>query len=245
MMFSNWYHTVPAMVISKLTTEWGFWEDSKAEYLKGNKKPLILKVFLITWVFYGVLYFSINRFNASRGEQYFYPEIGLDSHIPFIWWMIFPYVTYYFFFLFPFFVEQTEKQLTRSIIFTQITILPTLLAFLIFLVMPVEVDLRDQIITQNRAAEVSMNLLHGVDTAWNGWPSLHILHSTFITIFFLKNFPDHKRARLLVFTLYVGLALSTLFTKQHYLMDFFGGLAIAYLPWILIANKALFGEELI
>ena len=231
------------MLISKLTTEWEFWKDAKEEFLQGNRRPLILKVFLITWVFYGILYFSINRFNASRDYQYFYPEISLDSHIPFIWWMIFPYVTYYFFFLFPFFVEQTEEQLSRSIRFTQITIFPTMLAFLIFLIIPVEVDLRDQIITQNRAAEVSMNLLHGVDTAWNGWPSLHILHSTFITIFFLKNFPDNKKARIYVFTLYVGLALSTLFTKQHYLLDFIAGLTIAYLPWIFIAKKALFSAE--
>ena len=126
------------MLISKLTTEWEFWKDAKTEFLQGNRRPLILKVFLITWVFYGILYFSINRYNASRDYQYFFPEISLDSHIPFIWWMIFPYVTYYFFFLFPFFVEQTDEQLSRSIRFTQITILPTMLAFLIFLIIPVD-----------------------------------------------------------------------------------------------------------
>ena len=159
--------------------------------------------------------------------------------------MIFPYVTYYFFFLFPFFVEQTDEQLSRSIRFTQITILPTMLAFLIFLIIPVEVDLRDQIITQNRAAEVSMNLLHGVDTAWNGWLELAYIALNIHYNFLFEKFPDHKKARIYVFMLYVGLALSTLFTKQHYLLDFIAGLAIAYLPWILIAKKALFSSETI
>ena len=44
--------------------------------------------FVFCAMFNGIFYFTINRINSVRDWQYFYPEINLDSSIPFVWWTI-------------------------------------------------------------------------------------------------------------------------------------------------------------
>ena len=228
------------MVTPSLSDEWKLWDKGKLEYFQGKKLPLQFRVFAFCALFNGVIYILINRFNSIRNEQYFYPEMPLDSSIPFIWWTIIPYAIYYVIFLSPVILNQSESQLKRSLKFTQLMVLPTSFSFLIFILIPVEVDLRDQVDANNFLAIISMNLLHGVDTAWNGMPSLHIVHSSLYAVFFINNHRENGTAVLSMTILYLFIVISTMTTKQHYIVDVLVGLCVAIFFWKFILSSRLF-----
>ena len=228
------------MVSDSLSNEWKFWEKGKSDFLEGKKLQLQIRVFVFCAMFNGIFYFTINRINSVRDWQYFYPEINLDSSIPFVWWTIVPYAIYYVIFVSPVLLNQSESQLERSLKFTQLTMLPTSFCFLIFVLIPVEVDLRDQVDANNFLAIISMNLLHGVDTAWNGMPSLHIVHSSLYAIFFIKNHKESKTAIRIMAVLYALIVISTLTTKQHYILDVLTGLLVSFVFWKFVMSTRIF-----
>lgn len=65
-----------------------------------------------------------------------------------------------------------------------------------------------------------------VDTPGNVFPSLHVAHTTMLSILLIRDRPRLGRAALVMATL---LALSTLTTKQHFVADVISGYALALL----------------
>ena len=65
-----------------------------------------------------------------------------------------------------------------------------------------------------------------VDPPGNVFPSLHVAHTTMLSLLLLRDRPRLGRLALLMATM---LALSTLTTKQHFIADVLGGYALAAL----------------
>ena len=84
-----------------------------------------------------------------------------------------------------------------------------------------------------------LSFIYSRDHAYNAFPSGHVYVTTLIALFWSRWFP--KWRWLWVLTVIV-IALSTLFTHQHYLPDPVGGLALAWLGyqiglWCVADNK--------
>jgi membrane-associated phospholipid phosphatase len=75
-------------------------------------------------------------------------------------------------------------------------------------------------------SEAFMAWVQHVDAPGNVFPSLHVAHTTMLSILLLRDRPVLGRVALVMATL---LALSTLTTKQHFLADVVSGYLLAFL----------------
>jgi membrane-associated phospholipid phosphatase len=75
-----------------------------------------------------------------------------------------------------------------------------------------------------------ISLLYANDRANNAFPSGHTYNTMLITLFWWRWRP---RQRWLWLTITVIVLLSTLYTRQHYLLDLFGGILFAWLGYRL------------
>jgi len=125
-------------------------------------------------------------------------------------------------------------------------ILITLFCVFFFMVLPAEIDLRDQLDTHwidnspNAFEEALFSFIHTSDNPWNAWPSLHIVHSYLLarmmTYWVRREYSENSLAKVFLAVLwieYVLLCISILTTKQHYLFDLFTGFLTAVLAWKL------------
>lgn len=72
-----------------------------------------------------------------------------------------------------------------------------------------------------------------MDKSYNHFPSLHVAW-TWLTVY-ASQVPGKARIGLAV--LAVGISLSTLFVKQHYVADVLYGYALAWLAWRLAGPR--------
>jgi membrane-associated phospholipid phosphatase len=75
------------------------------------------------------------------------------------------------------------------------------------------------------ASETFMAWVQGVDPPGNVFPSLHVAHTTMLSLLLLRDRPVLGRVALVMATL---LALSTLTTKQHFVADVVSGYLLAF-----------------
>ncbi len=78
--------------------------------------------------------------------------------------------------------------------------------------------------------------LHAIDRPGNTFPSLHASHTFLLALMFDRHVPDERTDVHLLWA--NGIAISTLLTKQHYIVDITGGILAAetiatqiYQPW--------------
>lgn len=77
------------------------------------------------------------------------------------------------------------------------------------------------------------SLLRFIHENWgryNAFPSGHIYITALLAFFFSRWHPRHKPLWILILVI---VSLSTLFTAQHYIVDIFGGLLVAFIGYIL------------
>lgn len=77
-------------------------------------------------------------------------------------------------------------------------------------------------------AEAWLREIYARDGVFNAFPSGHVYLTTLIALYWSRWFPWQKWAWVVIVTL---VALSTLFTAQHYLLDPLGGLLLAWLGY--------------
>ena len=71
-----------------------------------------------------------------------------------------------------------------------------------------------------------MAAVQGIDPPGNVFPSLHVAHTTMLSLILIKDRPRLGAVALVMATL---LAISTLTTKQHFIADVLAGYALAFL----------------
>jgi len=79
-----------------------------------------------------------------------------------------------------------------------------------------------------------MAAVQGIDPPGNVFPSLHVAHTTMLSLILIKDRPRIGRVALAMAT---ALALSTLTTKQHFLADVLSGYALAFFGRWLALRK--------
>jgi membrane-associated phospholipid phosphatase len=77
-----------------------------------------------------------------------------------------------------------------------------------------------------------MALVQRIDPPGNVFPSLHVAHTTMLSLLLMK---DRPRLGLVALAMATALALSTLTTKQHFLADVISGYLLAFFGrWIAL-----------
>ena len=184
-------------------------------------------------------YTSINHLSNYLQRTAFDPTLSFDTNLAFLPWMFIPYITLYLYYPAAAFLgNKTDDMWRQNIIFHQMMTISCWYVLIIFLVFPVEIDLRGPIQSQLQDGDFwhpFYVFMHSVDTPWNSWPSLHVVQSTQVVLVLRYWYPSETRkTQILQWALlfaWAMLILSTMFTKQHYLWDVITGLAYAYGTW--------------
>ena len=181
-----------------------------------------ISVFSLFWIsFCG--YFIIAIFIESISCPSWITNI--DKRIPFIWWMVIPYYSYYILLILPPFIIKDEhriKLLTRTLIETAIV------CYIVYIIWPISSHNVLEQVTPN-----PLSLLHNFITFeflyQNALPSMHVSVTATIGLAIAQYQTKYKNLMLIVI---LGIFLATFLIKQHYLVDSITGLILGYIAFI-------------
>ena len=224
---------------------WRVWKSHWNNRTSLGNRRLSLAIMVMFTFLAAVPYFATNRLSDLVDRRAFSPETAFDLNLPFVAWLVIPYISLYLYYpAVALLGNKSDTMWRQNIIFTQIMIITSWMAFAIFIAFPVEIDLRHLIPDlEGTGWEGWFALVHGVDKPWNAWPSLHVVQSTQIVLVLRYWYPsDTRKVWLLQATLIICWALlviSTLSIKQHYAWDAVTALIFTWVTWQYWMKPAL------
>ena len=190
---------------------------------------------LLFWPLYGIMFSFVERFYSVQSYTVMY--CPLDDKIPFHEAFLIPYLFWFIYLagtiLYTFFYDiQAFKKLSKFIIFTySITIA-------IYLVWPTCQQLRPVSFERDNLLTRFMAGFYEFDTNTNVCPSLHVIGS-FAAMYGLgssKSFGTRKW-KVVNIVITVLISLSTMFLKQHSLLDVLAALPLCAAGWGLFIKE--------
>lgn len=166
------------------------------------------------------------------GYKLHFPEIALDRMIPVVpvWALIYG-ALYAFLIILPMLVVREPEHMRRAI-HAYLSI--WLAAYVVFILYPTGAP-RPPAIHGTGFASAGLRLLYDSDPPFNCFPSLHVAHS-FVSAFALNRV--QRRLGIVSFVTATLIALSTLFTKQHWVLDVVAGVLLATAAWAIFLRRA-------
>lgn len=183
--------------------------------------------------FYLLCFFGLERRNTT---EYHVMESPLDSCIPFCEWFIIPYLLWFAYIavtvLYFFFTNKRDFTRLCLFLFAGMTI-----CLGIYYVWPNGQNLRPDLSTLGRENIFTRMcaVLYQTDTSTNVCPSIHVLNSVgaCIAIFHSKALKNNKWIRGGTLILTVAICLSTMFLKQHSVIDVACGLILSLVMYFI------------
>lgn len=186
---------------------------------------------LLFWPVHGVVFGLLEQ--ARQVDSYYPMYCRLDDLIPFNEWFVIPYI-YWFVYLigmlvYTFFRDvPVFRQMMRFVILTYSA------SLLIFFLFPNCQELRPESFQRDNIFTRFMANFYEFDTNTNVFPSLHVVGSMASLFASWKarglNTPLWRTVSLISAVLII---LSTVFLKQHSVLDIFGGLLVSALGYFL------------
>jgi membrane-associated phospholipid phosphatase len=159
------------------------------------------------------------------------PEIWLDRALPVrpVWALVYG-ALYLFLIVLPVFVVREPEHIRRTFL-AYLAVWIT--AYVIFMVYPTVAPRPVRVIGRGFASW-GLRFLYDADPPYNCFPSLHVAHS-FVSA--LTCYPVHRRVGAFATVAASIVALSTLFTKQHYVLDVVAGVLLACIAyWVFLRS---------
>jgi len=170
----------------------------------------------------------------------YHMETWLDSYIPFVKVFVIPYLIWFVYIIaVPAYIGfHSKEDFLKLCTFMAVGQSICLLAYYLF---PNGQNLRPMITDKDIFSRMIL-WIYSHDTSTNVAPSIHVLHSLAVHIGLMNYQPFRKKKILpvLSFVMMVTVVLSTVFIKQHAVMDVFYGLLLSgvlyaliykYIPW--------------
>lgn len=162
----------------------------------------------------------------------FVPEVALDRAWPLVpAWSIVYGALYVFLIMLPIFVVRDDALLKKTMnayVFIWIT------AYVFFFFLYPTAAPRPIEVTGKGFGVWGLRALYGADPPYNCFPSLHVAHS-FVSA--LACTRVHRRLGSLALSFAGLVALSTVFTKQHYVLDVVTGILLAFVAYALFLRR--------
>lgn len=159
--------------------------------------------------------------DRARAGVAYTPVMAWDYLLPLLptWALVYGSL-YAFLIVLPVLVVQ-QHELIRRTVWAYLTVWS--LAYLGFLLYPT-VAPRPETVTGDGFAAWGLRFLYDADPPYNCFPSLHVAYS-FVSVLACRKV--HRTLGTVAMTCAVLVALSTLFTRQHYIADVIGGTLLA------------------
>lgn len=200
--------------------------------MKTRTRALWLILLLLTQL----LYFPINR--SVQGGVIL--KTPLDVYLP-LWgiWAI-PYLLSLLWWAGSFLWAAWKMEDDLYLAFVVGTLAVMLTSYLIYLIFPTYID-RPVLDGTHWTTEL-VRFIYGNDRSYNAFPSGHTYTTVLIALFWSRWYP---RQRWLWITITVVILFSTLFTRQHYILDLIAGSLLAWagyrfgLWWVARRDRAV------
>ncbi len=168
---------------------------------------------------FSFLYFYPNIFLFDHARAL--PLLALDTQTPLVPWTFLIYVSYYVLIVLPVFLLNSREDFDAYIRMA-LGVLMVCAAF--FVLFPTAYPRPPYPYVQNRLIAGIMHIILRIDSPGNCFPSMHVALSS-VAVWALQSFRRKFRAALWLWL--AAICLSTLTTKQHYLLDVVGGSGVA------------------
>ncbi len=181
-----------------------------------------------------VIFFLVYNFcgwyasNASSVDSFVFK---FEYHIPFLPWMIIPYMSSGLFFALVFFLCSSKNELrllTKRINFV------TIVSGLFFILFPLKFTLTKPEVT-NSFYNFCFQFLNKWDTIYNQAPSLHISYICIFWSVIRKNISGKWKLIIGIWLLLMGISTLTVF--QHHLIDIIPALILICITFIIFSEK--------
>jgi membrane-associated phospholipid phosphatase len=191
---------------------------------KEFKRFALFVLVILAWI---GTYFSINALTEHRLPHVF--SGNLESHVPFLPVFVVFYFSTYLLAIMPYFLVRDLERFKKIVYGALIIIFVSSAVFLIY---PVAHP-RPETLGQGFLSGW-VTFLYSVDKPYNCFPSLHLSMATLAALFCSEG--NWRRG--IFFTFWTTMvALSTLFVKQHYLVDIVGGVLLAFVVYYFISGS--------
>ena len=197
-----------------------------------RKFIFLLKRWVVVIAVYLSGYLFLNILTVKK-EVVSILTIPWDEQIPILPNFIYPYVAAYFIFTFglwPICWRQTKKDNEKTM---RAALFIILISFLIYFFFPTEVPWSK--IENGTLAIWILNFLHPTQQVFNAFPSLHTAFITFVNCLLWR---QKKSLGIAFLPLTIIIILSTIFTKQHVIVDLPAGIFLSLLSvWIFFRKE--------
>lgn len=207
-------------------------------------KQLLIKLRGI--LLFGFLYLLTFFFMESRDIPVHIIHTKFDDLIPFCEYFIIPYVIWYVYVCATiFYLGLTEQNITEFNRLIITMILGMMVFVIVSFVYPNGQNLRPHILIDNIFTK-AVNLLYTIDTSTNILPSLHVFVSLACDIALCRNslFKEHQILQWTVHILTILICLSTMFLKQHSIIDVIAALICNITFYPLVYHWNYFNHRL-
>lgn len=191
----------------------------------------LLKKYKHGWVFSYLFVYLIWFFYLEKHVTKNYLEIhsAIDDRIPFIEYFIIPYLSWFLFiaivFLYFFFTDVEGFYRLARLTFAGMTIF-----LIISTLIPNGVHLRPVVFERDNVFVDMVRMLYWADTPTNVMPSIHVYNSlaACIAICHSRKLQEHKAVCYAAYFIAALIILSTMFLKQHSVVDVSTAFVMAY-----------------
>ncbi len=190
---------------------------------------------LLYWPVFGLLFLLAERGNLTA--TYYQMHCALDDAIPFCEWFLIPYL-FWFVYLIGMHIYLFFTDGERFTEFMRFIILTYSAALVIYYLFPTCQMLRPTAFERDNILTRIMAAFYVFDTNTNVCPSLHVVGSLAVTFAGLHNPRSDARVWKVFYILCgVMISISTVFVKQHSLLDVGAGLLISIGAWYLVYGR--------
>ncbi|MCR5674165.1 MAG: phosphatase PAP2 family protein [Lachnospiraceae bacterium] len=182
-----------------------------------------------------------NLLEDARPARYAVMHTALDDRIPFVEIFVVPYYIWFFYVIltlaFLLFLRHSEDYY-KALIFMCFG----MTVFLVFsTIVPTMQPLRPAVMPRDNAFTRLIAHLYRTDTPTNVFPSIHVYNSIacMIALCRAKVLDGHKMIRAGACVLSVSIILSTMFIKQHSVIDVAGAFVLAFIAYRIVYQSEL------
>lgn len=197
-------------------------------------KKFIEKYGHIWTVLYVFIYMPWFVWLEQNVKTYTLLHVKLDDMIPFCEYFIIPYFLWFAYvpvvMIYEFFVSKKEFYKASAYLFIGMTI-----CLLICTIWPNGQDLRMNIVNDNVFSDI-VRILYTADTNTNVFPSIHVFNSIGVLIILCKSekMKGKNGIKVSALVLTVLIILSTMFLKQHSVLDVLGGIGLSIVMYVVV-----------
>lgn len=200
------------------------------QFIKNHKYYLLLLYF----PFYLAAFYFLEK---MKPDKIHILDCAVDQYIPFVEIFIIPYLLWFVFIgAFGFYFMFREKESFCSMMYFG------MIGMTIFLIIswlyPNGLSLRPEAFARDNVFVDLVKWIYSMDTPTNVLPSIHVFNSVGVccAIHHSGRLQRHVAVQRGATALTVLIILSTMFIKQHSVVDVMMGLALSYVSWELVYN---------